>query len=280
MIQESTRIQLINNPLEYRSSLTLPRNVNFGVEIELENVDFDKVYHLVRRHLGTSWKVKPDKSLLCGDNAEIASPVMKNETKYWMLLKKLAELLSKFNPTFDNCSFQVNFDGSMLPTEDDKIRFLKLYAFYEDILYRFSKGEDKKYRMSLDIYASPIILSLKDALSTGDKDYVLERFSDNKRYGIVFKTEVKDLIEFRTPNSTINPVLWQNYITLFYYLLSFINSNKYNKKEIDEYIESYSELNILKSYEELREDKVISLSKKIFSNQRDRVFFLHQYFGK
>ena len=170
----------------------------------------------VKSQFGDNWFVKDDRSLMKDKNAEIATPVLNNEKNYWILLKKLAKMIKKLNPSFDNCSFQVNFDGSLLPTEAARVTFLKLYAYYEDIIYRFSKGEDACYRESLDTYASPIILSLKDTLYFGedDKDLILERFSNQKRYGISFKTENKDLIEFRTPNGTYNPILWQNYIVL------------------------------------------------------------------
>ncbi len=281
-MQDNIRNQLINNPLEYRSLLTIPRSVRFGLEIELENVDFEKVYYLVRKQFGTSFIVKPDKSLIKEANAEIAVPVMTNEKKHLIILKKLAELLSRMNPTFDNCGFQINFDGCLLPTLDDRIKFLKLYAYYEDIIYRFSKGEDVNYRKSLDMYASPIILALKDIVSLDDEDkeLFLERFSNNKRYGITFKTDKKDLIEFRTPNGTINPILWQNYLTLFYYLLVFVHSNRYNTQEMNEYIRRYSRLNVLESYELCREEKAITLAKSIFNNQKDKIYFLHQYLGR
>ena len=101
----------------------------------------------------------------------------------------------------------------------DRARFLKLYAMYEDIIYRFSKGEDSEYRETLDMYAPPIILSLKGALQYDD-EAAIDIFSDNKRYGLVFKSK-QDLIEFRTPNAKSNPILRQNYITTFYYLLMF-----------------------------------------------------------
>ena len=41
-----------------------------------------------------------------------------------------------------------NFDGDMLPSLKTRLRFLKLFAMYEDIIYRFSKGGDKHYRDS------------------------------------------------------------------------------------------------------------------------------------
>lgn len=269
-------IQLKNNPLEYRSILTIPQKTNFGLELELENVDIRDVHEAVRTELGNNWIIKIDDSLKKGNNAEIVTPVLQNKKQTWIILKKLGELLKRLNPTYDNCSFQVNFDGSLLPNLEDKVRFIKLYAMYEDIIYRFSKGEDLQYRESLDVYASPIILALKGCQGYG-KDAVVEYFSDKKRYGINFKTIKKDLIEFRTPNATSNPILWQNYITLFYYLVKLSTSNKYNKKEIDKYIDEFSKIYILESYEKEKKEKALELSNLIFNNKIDQLYFMHQY---
>ena len=149
---------------------------------------------------------------------------------------------------------------------------------YEDIIYRFSKGEDEEYRDSLETYAGPIILTLKGLVK--DPRCAIEMFSNNKRYGIIFKTQKQDLIEFRTPNSTSNPILIQNYITTFYYLLKFVTSNKYPKHEVDEYIDRYMKIYILESYERCNEDKAIQFANMIFPKQIDKAYFLHQYLGK
>ena len=135
------------------------------------------------------------------------------------------------------------------------------------------------YRESLETYASPIILTLKGMLSINDKA-VIETFSDQKRYGICFKTKSTDLIEFRTPNMTDNPCLWQNYITFFYYLLKLVSSGKYNEDEVDRYIDEYSKIYILENYELEKREKAIQLSKKLFFNSTDRINFMHQYLRK
>ena len=153
---------LINNPITYRPILTIPKNINFGIELEVESVDFKELEKKITSHIGGNWTIKKDKSLSFIDSAEIVSPVLQNKKETWIILKKLGELLNKIKPTYENCSFQVNYDGSLLPTLEDKIRLFKLYAMYEDIIYRFSKGEDEKFRESLQIYAYPIMLSLKD----------------------------------------------------------------------------------------------------------------------
>ena len=276
MVLES---QLINSPMEFRSKLTLPHRVNFGLELELDKVDSSEVRNLVSRNIGGDFSVKNDKSLTTGMNAEINTPVLRNSKATWELLKKMGELLKKINASYDRCSFQVNFDGSLLPSVEDRVRFLKLYAMYEDIVYRFSKGEDPNYRDSIEEYASPIILTLKGVLSINN-DAVVDMFSNQKRYGICFKTKNCDLIEFRTPNMTDNVCLWQNYVTFFYYLLMLAGSGKINMREVDEYISNYSRIYILENYEKEKEEKALQLSKKLFCNSTDRINFMHQYLGK
>ena len=271
--------QLINSPMEFRSKLTLPHKANFGLELELDKVDLLEVRELVGRNIGGDFFVKNDKSLTTGMNAEINTPVLRNSKATWELLKRMGELLKKINASYDRCSFQVNFDGSLLPSVEDRVKFLKIYAMYEDIVYRFSKVDDLSYRDSLEEYASPIILTLKGVLSINN-DAVVEMFSNQKRYGICFKTKDCDLIEFRTPNMTDNVCLWQNYVTFFYYLLNLVHSGKINMREVDEYISNYSRIYILENYEKEKEEKALQLSKKLFCNSTDRINFMHQYLGK
>ena len=279
MTIENLYIQLKNNPLEYRSKLTIPEKTNFGLELELDQIKYDEVLKLVRTNFNQGWIVKTDKSLTKDKNAEIVSPILQNKKQTWQLLQKMGTLLEKLNPDYSKCSFQINFDGSLLPSIEDRIRFLKLYAMYEDIIYRFSKGEDEEYRDSLETYASPIILSLKGVVKLSP-DYALEMFTNQKRYGIAFKNQKQDLIEFRTPNSTSNTVLIQNYITTFYYLLQYVIKNRYDKKRVDEYIDHYYKSYILESYERCNEEKAIEFATEIFPHQIDRSMFLHQYLKK
>ena len=279
MTIENLNIKLSNTDFCYREKITIPDTINFGLELELDKINYDQVLRLVRNQFNKGWIVKTDKSLTPNQNAEIVSPVLQNRKQTWQLLQKMGILLKRLKPNYTNCSFQINFDGSLLPTNQDRLRFLKLYAMYEDIIYRFSKGEDKEYRESLDIYASPIILTLKGVINY-DEDYIIDLFSNNKRYGVVFKTQGRDLIEFRTPNATDNPILMQNYITTFYYLLRYATSNQYNQKEIDQYIDKFYKIYLLESYELPKIEKALSLSKMIFPNTLDQLYFMNQYIGK
>lgn len=264
-------------PLVYRSKLSIPSKINFGLEFELDKISLVEVYRLTERQFGSSWSVKSDDSLTLGQNAEIVSPILQNNTETWVTLKKLSKLLNQLNPNYEKCSFQVNFDGTLLPSDEDKFKFLKFYAMYEDIIYRFSKGEDLFYRESLEQYAAPIILVLK-AIKAYGADSAVELFSNTKRRGIGFK-EKENLIEFRTPNATNNPILWQNYITTFYYLLTFSKSDKCNQEEVEQYIDEFSKTYLLEYYEKEHKQKALTLSNMIFKNNIDKTNFMHQYLG-
>lgn len=266
-----------NNPLRYRSILTIPRDVKFGLEIELENVKLDTVSKSVHSLVGRDSEVKVDDSLIKGLNAEVALPPLVNVKDTWILLRRLGELLERLKPTFEHCSLQVNLDGSLLPSSRDRIKFLKLFAVYEDIVYRFSRGENLSIRDNILEYAYPIILSLKTYKDFDDFD--LYPFINQKRYGINFKMKDKDLIEFRSPNGTINIILWQNYITFFYYLVMYSLSDKCREDELDEYLDRFNKTYILENYELAKDEKAFDLSKKLFKKSDDRTFFMSQYMG-
>lgn len=261
-----------NNPLEYRQTLTIPQNTNFGFEIELENIN-SKILNKILKNYIPTWNIKEDKSLNPNNSAELVSPVMKNTKDTWIMLKKIAEILQRQNITFNNCSFQINYDDNLLPTDKDKIKFLKLFMMYEDIIYRYSIGESKDYRESIEMYAYPISLELK----AYSEDYLIEKYTNQKRSGICFKNNSKKLIEIRTPNSTINPILWQNYVTFFYYLIEYSKSTKCSLNELNKYIEDFLLIDLLDNYKKEKTNKALKLCNNIFNNVKDKSYFMEQY---
>ena len=274
-----TKSELKETPFLYRQILTIPTDINFGLEIEIENVDHEFVLKQINNQFGSQFQVKKDVSLIKGNNAEIITPVLQNTRKTWEMLKELTELIKTLNPTYDNCSFQINYDASLLPTIEDRVRFIKLFAVYEDIIYRFSKGEDEHYRITLSEYAAPIMPVIKEYKDKLNDEYLVDEFASIKGSGVNFKKRRKDLIEFRTPNGTHNIVLWQNYITTFYYLLKLATNPNVDKKVLDKYIDEFNEKYILELYEKEDMEKALELSNILFTNNLDRTYFLKQYIG-
>lgn len=77
--------------LEYRTSLDLPKNITFGVEIEYEKVSKRVVDRFITENY-KNWISEKDDSLITG--GEIISPVMKDKKKYWKELREICEFIS------------------------------------------------------------------------------------------------------------------------------------------------------------------------------------------
>ena len=69
---------LQNSFFRFRPTIIMPKHINFGIELEMEGVTPQTVYHLVKNGLGGDWNVKVDQSLELLKNAEIVSPVLQN----------------------------------------------------------------------------------------------------------------------------------------------------------------------------------------------------------
>lgn len=104
-------------------------------------------------------------------------------------------------------------------------------------------------------------------------------FSNQKRYGITFKTN-SDLIEYRTANMTNNPLYWQNYINVFYYLTMGAAKPQYDKREVDRYIDSFARIYILEGYERENRDKAIEFAELLLPGKSDKSNFMYQYVKK
>ena len=89
--------------LQYRSDIKIPCDITFGIEIEFENAEFDKVKEYLKEER-PDWKIVreeciqqiKDEKLLGG---EVVSPILRNKANYWQDIKdvclKLKELQAK-----------------------------------------------------------------------------------------------------------------------------------------------------------------------------------------
>lgn len=259
-----------------RKILEIPSFVNFGLEIEIEGVDFDTVKRLIRNTTKDAWHVEGELSL-SEKGAEIVSPVLQNKKETWRQLNKVSETLHFLRPTFEGCSFQVNYDMNFLKNEEKILKFIKLFMAYEDVLYLFSRGKDEKLRTSALLYARPIARiiyqngNVERETSLLDFDFL----KNNKFFALSLKEREKMLIEFRTPNGTDDIVLWQNYIMTFYSMLAYANHTTYDIEKINLYLkEPYSfYLNYKRKFPY---EKIMEFATMIFPSEFDQLSFFKQ----
>lgn len=278
---------IINYDLTYRETLNIEQANSFGAEIEYERA-IKKIIDIYLRNYLPEWCSKVDESLVLG--GEIVSPIMCDDEKYWKELKRICTFLRRMHAiTTDNAAGHIHIGSQALGNSVDTWRtFVKTYAIYEDILFRFLYGEMSKGRKNIKTYAAPIskeiireLPSIDSSQTIGDLIRCLPLSAKEKAINFtnisvydIMKVKYKNTLEFRIPNGTINEIVWQNNINAILKLLLA-------QKDIDEEFLDYqlgTELMPTKiTYEEICLKKALELVDLIFSSDIDKIYFLNQY---
>ena len=284
-----------NYLLKYKAGLNLPHDVTIGCELEFENLSpktKKQIIMFINCEL-VGWKVKRDLSLKRG--AEINSPIMKDEKKYWQELKKVCDYLTLNKvDTTRNAAGHIHI-GNILGDDVEAWKmFLKLYLAYESIMFRFFYGDKISARKKIIEYAKPTsnylnkniryideakdILDIEKCIDLGNRYYSLN-FSNLCIGDEQFNFEI-DTIELRCPNATTNAIIWQNNINTFAKML--VSSKD---KVMDEDFLNYKVKCEAKSfyknsylYNEIDLMGALEFVDLVFDNNLDKVYFLRQYF--
>lgn len=236
-----------NYMLEYRGGLGLPSDITFGTEIEYEGIFKYKTDCYVKMNL-SNWHSDSDCSLSTG--GEITSPIMTDAPKYWNELGSVCKYLSEAGAdTSHQAGGHIHIGTQALGHDIESWRqFLKLYAMYEGVIFRFGYGDKINGRESQIKYASPIadhlyknlnninaassLSAIRDILIfvKDRKNYPIPRYTAINFYNVDYnypdEQYEKNTIEFRSPNATTNAIVWQNNINAFAkMLLSARNKN-------------------------------------------------------
>lgn len=259
--------------------------IPFGLEIEMEGIPFEEGERVICHKVDENWIIGTDLSLT-DEGIELSSPVLSNEIETFKKLKKLAKTLEFLNPTFEHASFQINLDAYTF-SKEDFINLLKMFSIYENIIYRFSTGEEEHIRECAGEFASPVAQLFYDKYhGTAKKEISYQRLINNETMALSLKRKMKKkegpiaMIEFRTPNGTYNYDLWFNYITFFSAFLTYIKSEVYDKEKMDYLFEHEPFLGHIRELEAIDEKKALQLADLIFTNEEDKNAFYKQYIYK
>lgn len=303
--------------LEYRSSLGINKDITFGIEIEVEHFkcsvhEYWAFQLLLNQLVGKkSWDSKNDISLLHGQTdfgREVSSDILTDIPDSWADIKKVCEFMSQYGVIGSKCGSHVHVGAQILGENPIYwYRFLELCSVYENILYRFGYGEYLSHRPGIATKAMPGALFydsktpiIYDKLSGNLYDLLMilasnPKVSDSlKYYGVSFWHMLCDnnfdryedfntcnkycTVEYRAPNGTLDPVIWQNNINFFIKLLLFCKSDKFDEDIINRRrLQVYGLMGDLPSYSEIYFDQAVELCDMIFDNNVDKIYFLRQY---
>lgn len=276
-------------PLIYRDILNLDSNLFFGLEIEWEGKNYSSINEFINKNM-PKWQLVTDGSLNSG--GEIRSPRIHDSSHYWKKLKEVCEFLKKRDAiiserTGGHIHFGANIFGQDL---EAFLVFLKTYAIYENIFFRFYYGEFLLHRESRYTKSQKLAWTIESNLDKiksiddlNDKFVFLRRNRDaainfsNLKFGS--DETNKNTIELRIPNGTIEEIIWQNNVNAFGKFILKTIGDKIDRDYID-----YMFLNITEKslhpilYNEICLLKSLEFVDLIFDNDLDKYYFLKQYF--
>ncbi len=303
--------------IEYRKSLSLDSNLTFGIEIEFSNLTFDEIMskyvtNMLPNYIKSNdiknkskyFLYKFESSVdLYNSGCEIVSSIMHDNEKDWNKLAKVCYFLKQENAKITNlCAGHIHIGAHLLTEIEHFITLIKLWLVYEPIIFYFGYGEDIKPRKLIYTYAMSInfndlknIDKLKDdcafikdflnILTSNLKGYyrnvclnldniknvILPRTSENT-------SKYKDTIEFRNPNGTLKPSIWQNNINFFTKMIMAIINNKIDLEYLNYRFNNLNYNNNIDSFNNIHIADAIELADIIFNDEIDKFYFLKQYF--
>lgn len=277
--------------IKMRKKLAFDKITTFGLEFEFEKAKIVKIKESMKVYFSNEWKMVNDGSLKKG--AEINSPILKDEEKSWKDIKILCEILQSLATIDQKAGGHIHVGAHILgDNKKSWINFFKIWSVYENIIYRFAYGEFATARPCLKKYAKPLSNILNTIINDENKigrsledilyDIAYDRFqavnfNNVSRYNC---NEFKkfNTLEFRCPNGTLNPVIWQNNTNFFVKLLMYCKNSNYDNDLVEKrYLLKNNKFNDLKWYDEIYLDQALELCDMIFTNNLDKIYFLKQY---
>ena len=279
--------------LSLRDELGIDKNNTFGMELEFENADKSAIQEdLIHANLDYEWKLKRDGSLVNGQ--EIASPVLRDLKVDWKNLDSVCKIVSNHAIILKKAGGHIHIGAQIFNNnKQGLINFLKLWAVYENIIFRFTYGNFVSGRECVDRYAYPVsrkFLKIVDDLEKDDSSssmmtILLDAKNPSKYQAANFnnitsfdRRLTNNTIEFRCPNGTLDSVIWQNNLNLFIKLIEYAKTNDFNNDIINDRRKVNLDLvSNLNDYNKIYLRQALEFADLVFDNNLDKVYFLRQY---
>lgn len=294
--------QLNHYLLEMRDELGFDNSITFGTEIEFENIRNGKTFLDVQNNFNkingeifnkNSWEIGHDVSLTKG--GEIQSPILTDKKENWEDLKKICEFVKKYASVGEHTAAHVHVGAHIFKgRKENWLNLLKLWSTYENVIYRFVYGEYLTKLPGIGFCSPSASVFANDYKSLKTKrvsfDQLISEISHRRGQAINFKNvntlscdlADRNTIEFRCPNGTIEPAIWQNNVNLFISLLLYSKKRDYDFDTIEERLKSLpynisDSSNIYSYYTQIYLEQALELVDLIFRRNIDKVYFLKQY---
>lgn len=297
--------EILGYKLKLRSNLGINSQYTFGFELEFENIsisfkEFEELFKnlkinkgriIERYHDTDSWCIKDDKTLTETNGKEIVTPILTDEFIYWQDLVKMCAFIKKYAKVGSHCAGHIHIGSQAIGDKKETfLNLIKIWGVYENVLYRFGYNEylSKLPNIKYSHFSSETYLSLYNELIKSSYSVELLIQSLNNRLNAINFTLLtlvsncnriayKDTIEFRSPNGTLDPIIWQNNLNTFIKLLEYVKSSKFDLDIVNRRERLNKKNPNFNDYNQIFIEEAIEFADLIFNNNLDKLYFLRQY---
>lgn len=251
---------------DYKRKLKIPQNMTFGIEIESEGRHFNLIHRLTQI-IDKSWRFAEDSSLT-NQGIEVISPVFSgNNDNVEKNIDDICEILKVLKQKAnDDCAAHVHIGADYLSNSQAWNNLKEIWGNCETIFYIISNKAGELPRSEVGEYAEPISGRLEEEESKGtiqlntikDIRMFAERLQKSNRYfSINFDNigKVKNTIEFRLANGTLDTDTWIENINLFGGIIKTAEELSQIQMKSEGMI-SEEEKRRLNSFERIKEDGI------------------------
>lgn len=292
---------LLNYDLEYRDKVTFSEEITFGTEMEVVTrnlfkpvrfCDYMVDFRMRNRKNPSDYVIAIENYDDAVTGGELISPILTNTEGNWEYLQ---HAIADFIQYTGDAQITYHTSGHVhlghdLLKEGDLVKLVKLYAAYEPIIFRFAAGEFLNVRAGATSYARPIAQLVQNSSFVSDEEVIetlcyIDGWPKNfpfKYNGLNLSNLISgnDTLEFRVPNGTLKPVIWQNNVNFFAHLIMALDN--FDEELIDYYIKNLSlprgDRAIIKQYNQIWDfEKALELANTVFEDEKDKLYFLRQY---
>ena len=258
-------------------SSIIDEKLTIDIELEVEGPSSSEIHGMEDSQL-FGWHSKGDGSLQNG--VEVVSPILTYSNKCIKSIYDVCELLkSKNQYVTERCGGHIHFGYNYFSDEKMLLAFYILFSYFEKEIYAISNSAGSTIRSGVSRYASPIspiVKNINDEIKNGKlalSSSMPDIFKQNQatRYmglNLMNIGNGKNTIEFRLPNSNINPDEILHNIILFGRLIMKSKELAENDNKFLEFI-SVTMCN--------NNDKIDTLLNMLFNDEQHKSFYQQRY---
>ena len=241
----------------------------------------------------------------------VTSQTLTDSEEAWSKLKNVSDSLKKVSMVNSGCTGSVLVHSSIFDNDtENHLDFMRLWATYEHIIYRFLNGEYSSFREDVKYSPKPLaqyLLDITDDLYEikNMHDLMSALYEEIDSTTLLFTIDYDDLdvsnkdkdddeedeyppieysnnIVFNCPSATLNPIIWQNNINLIIKMMLAIKSQKIDFDVVDDrlqtnFVKNFTYTTMFSDYNEVFLQQALEFADLVFDNNFDKVYFLKQY---